>query len=1167
MEKYHVLEMIGEGSFGRVYKGRKKYSGQVVALKFIPKVGRSEKELRSLRREIEIMRGLRHPNVVLLLDSFETDREVVVVTEYAEGELFQILEDDGSLPEAQVREIACQLVSALYYLHSHRILHRDMKPQNILLGKGGVVKLCDFGFARAMSVSTLVLTSIKGTPLYMSPELVEEKPYDHTADLWSLGCILYELHTGAPPFYTNSIFQLVQLIVRDPVKWPESMSPDCTSFLKGLLTKDPQKRLSWPHLLKHPFVSEGILVLSDEETDSPLTVSLSPDLQALKLQQAKEKAAPHCGEQRLLRKAREQQEREKNKEDLTVRAQGKNTGGGDFDKAHMEPALVGPKPSNSNPTLPAACPSDERAAQPPAQGQGQISRDYAREFPSVEVGPRQVTRREKGLRSSLGAVRLENEEVESDEEWQRLVETTQPGSQAPLPSPVSFVPRLKQRLLSSRAQILDGMLEGACRIRQPLRVLWNLLTVNSDPGLCSTVAEEIELPHFLLDLIADLLGNEQVKQPWCAAVLGDLMTALGVCWEKHFNWDTEGERMGEAAGLLVAVLHSACLAPLTSLAASLLTLLSHHGVPVELRTDQFMAAMEKTLSSPVELSVPALPGWGLYDGLLTLLYRTVSEDGSSSVSQFLDSALWRHLWLRVNLALEETTPHLNCFSLTGLQVFLSLAQFVFTREPYKCVPLLANSNTDSVLTTLAHLLTADCALIKERSGEENGASGPSYSTSGANSVSVMTCHLLCFPFALDIPDQAVEEILQSYQRCDIVPRLLQLSLALPLTLLELPLSLLCRLLLSDPQQSLPRFIAAAEAWGFFFPSAEAERNGDGQPPRGEPAGSEGGGAGEGDVRGTGQSEHRTASSLLAFFLQSEGLSGSAVELLSLISQAARCSLHPPLPVLYVRPSLLRTAMDHPDDRVRAATCSLLGNISPLDARAPSGQLLPLLFQSLIEKLQDPSIQVRRSACRAVGNWVGLVGQAESHMENEKPRLHGAKPSMGTGPMKEGRHLFTRTEREAGKRKGDVSKTAKGPGGGKPARGFPSKDGTTGTAAWAELARGGVKALLLLSSEPDPVVRRHCCAALGNLAAIEGGRAALLQGDGPRLLLRIACTDSQPAVQLAALTGLRAFSQHDALRQALVSLDAGEKLRRVSQHAPHQRHCHWLITKLCPSVSA
>uniref|UniRef100_H2YCY3 non-specific serine/threonine protein kinase n=1 Tax=Ciona savignyi TaxID=51511 RepID=H2YCY3_CIOSA len=203
MENYQVLELIGEGSFGKVYKGRKKYTGSTVALKFIPKAGKSEKDLRNLHREIDIMSDLRHPNIIQLLDNFETEQEVVVVTEYAEGELFQILEDDGKLSEDQVQQIAGQLVSALYYLHSHRILHRDMKPQNILIGKGGVVKLCDFGFARAMSMNTLVLTSIKGTPLYMSPELVEEKPYDHNADLWSLGCILYELFVGKPPIITQ----------------------------------------------------------------------------------------------------------------------------------------------------------------------------------------------------------------------------------------------------------------------------------------------------------------------------------------------------------------------------------------------------------------------------------------------------------------------------------------------------------------------------------------------------------------------------------------------------------------------------------------------------------------------------------------------------------------------------------------------------------------------------------------------------------------------------------------------------------------------------------------------------------------------------------------------------------------------------------------------------
>lgn len=80
-------------------------------------------------------------------------------------------------------------------------------------------------FARAMSTNTMVLTSIKGTPLYMSPELVEERPYDHTADLWSVGCILYELAVGTPPFYTTSIFQLVNLILKDPVRWPPTISP------------------------------------------------------------------------------------------------------------------------------------------------------------------------------------------------------------------------------------------------------------------------------------------------------------------------------------------------------------------------------------------------------------------------------------------------------------------------------------------------------------------------------------------------------------------------------------------------------------------------------------------------------------------------------------------------------------------------------------------------------------------------------------------------------------------------------------------------------------------------------------------------------------------------------------------------------------------------------
>lgn len=257
-DRYHVLEVIGEGSYGRVYKGRRRFGKQVVALKFISKLKRTEEELLSLKREVDIMRELRHENIIALYDWFETDTDVCVVTEFAEGDLFQILEDDKRLSEDEIHPLACQLLSALFYLHSHRILHRDMKPQNILIGKNGAVKLCDFGFARAMSRETIVLTSIKGTPLYMSPELVQEKPYDHTADLWSLGCILYELWTGEPPFYCTSIVQLVHVIVKNEVHWPEGMSPQFEDFLRGLLQKDPQKRLSWPHLLYHPFIGDDL---------------------------------------------------------------------------------------------------------------------------------------------------------------------------------------------------------------------------------------------------------------------------------------------------------------------------------------------------------------------------------------------------------------------------------------------------------------------------------------------------------------------------------------------------------------------------------------------------------------------------------------------------------------------------------------------------------------------------------------------------------------------------------------------------------------------------------------------------------------------------------------------------------------------------------------------
>ena len=120
MDKYIVLEHIGEGSFGKVYKARRKNTGFTVAMKFITKHGKSEKDIKNLRQEIKILRNLNHENIILMFDAFETEREFCVVTEYAQGELFDILQDDQKLTESTVQQVAKQVLLIFYQLISYR---------------------------------------------------------------------------------------------------------------------------------------------------------------------------------------------------------------------------------------------------------------------------------------------------------------------------------------------------------------------------------------------------------------------------------------------------------------------------------------------------------------------------------------------------------------------------------------------------------------------------------------------------------------------------------------------------------------------------------------------------------------------------------------------------------------------------------------------------------------------------------------------------------------------------------------------------------------------------------------------------------------------------------------------------------------------------------------
>lgn len=216
-----------------------------------------------------------------MLETFDCKNNLVIVTEYASTDLHKYLAEMGVFNEEMAKKLSGDLVSALYYLHSNRVLHRDLKPQNVLLNEDLHAKLCDFGLARSMTMQTQVLTSIKGTPLYMAPEILSESPYDHQADLWSLGCIIYEAMVGKPPFYTTNILQLGYMIQKEEVKWPDNLSNASISLIQGLLEKDPGFRTSWAQIICNPFL-EGHLYLegcgtSIEKDDTNIPISESPE--------------------------------------------------------------------------------------------------------------------------------------------------------------------------------------------------------------------------------------------------------------------------------------------------------------------------------------------------------------------------------------------------------------------------------------------------------------------------------------------------------------------------------------------------------------------------------------------------------------------------------------------------------------------------------------------------------------------------------------------------------------------------------------------------------------------------------------------------------------------------------------------------------------------------
>uniref|UniRef100_A0A5B7ANB7 Putative serine/threonine-protein kinase ATG1 n=1 Tax=Davidia involucrata TaxID=16924 RepID=A0A5B7ANB7_DAVIN len=261
---YLVGKQIGSGSFSVVWHARHRVHGTEVAIKEIA-TGRLSKKLQeSLMSEIVILKQIIHPNIIRLHDIIEEPGKIHLVLEYCRGGdlSMYIQQRQGRVPEAKAKHFMKQLAAGLQILRENNLIHRDLKPQNLLLSTSddnSVLKIADFGFARSLQPKGLAET-LCGSPLYMAPEIMQLQKYDAKADLWSVGAILFQLVTGKTPFMGNNQIQLLQNIVKSTeLHFPpdkKDLSSDCIDLCRKLLRRNPVERLTFEEFFNHPFLSQ-----------------------------------------------------------------------------------------------------------------------------------------------------------------------------------------------------------------------------------------------------------------------------------------------------------------------------------------------------------------------------------------------------------------------------------------------------------------------------------------------------------------------------------------------------------------------------------------------------------------------------------------------------------------------------------------------------------------------------------------------------------------------------------------------------------------------------------------------------------------------------------------------------------------------------------------------
>ncbi|KAJ9543414.1 hypothetical protein OSB04_023121 [Centaurea solstitialis] len=259
--KYEVGRLLGYGAFAKVYHGRDVHTEQSVAIKAINKQRIVKGGLAAnVKREISIMRRLRHPNIVRLLEVLANKKKIYFVLEYAKGgELFAKVAK-SRFSEHLSRRYFQQLISAVGYCHSRGVFHRDLKPENLLLDENWNLKVTDFGLSALTDQIRPdgLLHTLCGTPAYVAPEILAKKGYDGAkVDIWSCGIILYVLNAGYLPFNDPNLMVMYRKIYNGEFRVPRWTSPDLKRLISRLLDTNPQTRITVDEIINDPWFKIG----------------------------------------------------------------------------------------------------------------------------------------------------------------------------------------------------------------------------------------------------------------------------------------------------------------------------------------------------------------------------------------------------------------------------------------------------------------------------------------------------------------------------------------------------------------------------------------------------------------------------------------------------------------------------------------------------------------------------------------------------------------------------------------------------------------------------------------------------------------------------------------------------------------------------------------------